>query len=140
MSLLRKFRNILLGLNHVVFSEKIENWIAHCHFWENLGIVYLLWTMLCFQRKLRTEQPNVIFDKISKYTTSFEPCFFLRENWELNNLMSLLRKFRNRLLGLNHLFFSEKTENWIASYHVRENLEIDSLVWTMLSFQRKLKT
>ena len=39
--------------------------------------------------------------------------------------MSVLRKYRNELLGLNPLVFSEKTENWISSCHFKENLETD---------------
>ena len=29
----------------------------------------------------------------------------------MNGIMSISRKFRNRILGFNHLAFSEKTEN-----------------------------
>ena len=46
------------------FPEKIENWLAHSNFWENLQMDYLVRNMLSFQRKLRTEQRNGIFEKI----------------------------------------------------------------------------
>ena len=32
ISFLRKFRNRLLGLNNAVFLERIDNGIAECHF------------------------------------------------------------------------------------------------------------
>ena len=52
-----------------------------------------------------------MLEKIQKQTTWFEPCCLFRENLELNNVMSYLRKLRNRLLGLNPVVFSEKIEN-----------------------------
>ena len=35
---------------------------------------------------------------------------FSEKNRELNSVMSFLRNFKNRLLGLNHAVFSEKIE------------------------------
>ena len=37
--------------------------------------------MLSFQRKLRTEQRNVILEKIYKKTTWFEPCCLLQSQF-----------------------------------------------------------
>ena len=140
MSFLRKFRNRLLGLNQVVFSKKIQNWIAQCHFWGNFEIDYLVWTMLFLKKKLRTEVRNAIFEEIYKDTTWSQPSSIFWENWELMCPMSFLRKFRNRLLGLNDLVFPKKIESWSAQCHFWENLEIDYLLWTMLYFQRKFRT
>ena len=36
---------------------------------------------------------------------------FSEKKWELKSVMSLLRMFRNRLVGLNHVVCSEKIEN-----------------------------
>ena len=67
--------------------------------------------MMSFERKLRTEQRNVMLEKIEKWTTWFEPCGPLKEKRELNSVMPFLGKLTTRLLGLNHAVFSEKTEN-----------------------------
>ena len=140
MAFLRKFRNRLLAFKHLVFSKKIQNWSAQCHFWENLEIDYLVWTMLFLKKKLRTEVCNAIFEEIFKDTTWSQPSSIFRENWELMCPTSFLRKFRNRLLGLNHLVFPKKIESWSAQCHFWENLEINYLLWTMLYFQRKFRT
>ena len=140
MSFLRKLRNRLLALNHVVFSKKIENLSPECHFLGNLEIDYFVWNILYFQRKLKTEAHNVIFVKIYKLTTCFEPCCIFKGNWELKCAMSFLRIFRNRLLRLNHLVFSKKTENLSLESHFLGNLEIDYFVWNILYFRRKLRT
>ena len=168
MSFLRKFRNRLLRLNHVLFSEKIENWSEQCHFWENLEGDYLVWTMLYFQRKWELKCAmslsrkfrkrllglnHVVFSKETENSSA--QCHF-RQNLEIDYLLwkllyfqtkvrtevrhVIFREFTNRLLGLNHLVFSKKIENWSAQCHFRGNLEIDYLVWTMLHFQRKLRT
>ena len=140
MSFLRKFRNRLLGLNHLVFSKKSENWSAQCHFSGNLEIDYLLWTILYFHIKLRTELSNVIFDEIYKSTTCLETRYIFKENWELKCTISFLRKFRNRLLPLKHVLFWNKIVNWSAQWHFWENLEIDYLLLNILYFQRKFRT
>ena len=53
----------------------------------------------------------MIFEKIYKWTTRFEPCCLFIENSEPNGVMSFLRKFRNIILGLNIAVFSGKIEN-----------------------------
>ena len=54
MSCSRKSRNRLFGLNHVVFSTQVQYWIAIRAFWEDLERDFLFWTMLSFKRKLGT--------------------------------------------------------------------------------------
>ena len=56
----------------------------------------------------------MISKKIYKKATWSELCCLFRENSELNSVMSFVKKFRNGQLGLNHVVFSEKIENWIA--------------------------
>ena len=140
MSFLRKLRNRLLTLIHVVFSQKFENSSIKCHFWGNFEIDYLVWTMFSFQRNLRAEAPNVIFEDIEKETTCFETCSILKENWEVKCTMAFLREFRYRLLALNHDLLSRKIENRTVQCHFWENTEIDYFLLNMLYFQRKLRT
>ena len=60
----------------------------------------------------------MIFEKIYKKPTWFEPFCVFRKNEELNSVMSFLRKFRNGLLRLNHVVFSEKNSelNGVISF------------------------
>ena len=51
-----------------------------------------------------------MFEEIEKWTAWFEACGLLKENWELNSVMSFLGKFTTSLLGLNLAVFSQKIE------------------------------
>ena len=66
MSIFRKCINGLLGLNHVVFSEKNRELNSVISFLRKSRIRLLGSNHLSFQRKLRTEQRNVTFEKIKK--------------------------------------------------------------------------
>ena len=64
MSFFKNFRNGLLGLNHVVFSEKNRELNSVISFLRKSRIRLLGSNHLSFQRKLRTEQRNVTFENI----------------------------------------------------------------------------
>ena len=80
MSFLRKLRNGLLGLNHVVFSEKnreLNSVMSFLRKFKN-GLLGLIHTV--FSEKIENWKGNVTFEKICKKTSCFEPCSLFSEN------------------------------------------------------------
>ena len=67
--------------------------------------------MSSLKRKMRTEERNITLDKILTGTSWFVPCCLFKKNRELNNLISLMSKFGNRVVGSNHVVFSDKIYN-----------------------------
>ena len=53
----------------------------------------------------------VIFIIFVIYLVLTSCCVFELATWLLKTMKPFLRKLRNRLLGLNHVVFSEKIEN-----------------------------
>ena len=80
MSIFRKCINGLLGLNHVVFSEKNRELNSVMSFLRKFKNGLLGFIHTVFSEKIENWKGNVTFEKIEKCTTWFEPCCLFREN------------------------------------------------------------
>ena len=90
----RKFSKELLSLKNVAFLKKVG---SNCQYNVKSHMDY---------------SHLVVFIILIIYLSIyFTPCFYFGLLAWLLRTMPLLRKLKNRLLGLNHVVFSEKIEN-----------------------------
>ena len=96
----RKFSKELLSLNHVVFLKKI----------------YGNWQYTTMKSSENVVKSDMDYSHLVAFITFIiylilTPCLYFGLLAWLLRTMPLLRKLKNRLLGLNHVVFSEKIEN-----------------------------